>query len=67
MKNALRKYLSVECRDLVDNSKEYNFWSLSSNKLKHMLKHKAKRDRRIESEIMAVLKCRGHIKRNECA
>lgn len=62
IKNQLRKYLSRERRDLVDNSSEYNFWDLSSNKLKHMLKHKAKKDRRIEHEIMAVLKCRGHIR-----
>ena len=67
IKNKLRKYLSVERRDLWDNSNEYNFWGLPSNKLKHMLKHKAKRDRRIEHEIMAVLKCRGHVKRNGCA
>lgn len=65
MKNQLRKYLSVERRDLVDSSNEYNFWALSSNKLKHMLKHKANKDRRVEHEIMAVLKCRGHVKRNE--
>ena len=67
IKNQLRKYLSRERRDLWDNSKEYNFWDLPSDKLKHMLKHKAKRDRRIEEEIMFILKRRGHLKRNEYA
>lgn len=67
MKNQLRKYLSRERRDLWDISNEYNLDTLPSNKLKYMLKHKAKRDRRIEPEIMFVLKVRGHIKKNECA
>jgi len=65
IKNQLRKYFSHERRDLWDNPKEYVFWCVSSDKLKHMLRHKAKKDRRIEYEIMAVLKCRGHLKRNE--
>ena len=57
-----RKYLSVERRDLRDNSSEYNLWGLPSNKLKHMLRHKAKKDRRIEPEIMRILKVRGHLR-----
>lgn len=65
MKNQLRKYLSWEHRDLWDNPNEYNFWDLSSNKLKYMLRHKAKKDRRIEYEILRVLKYRGHVKTTE--
>lgn len=66
MKKRLRKYLSCERRDLWDNSKEYNLWNVSSNKLKYMLKHKPKKDRQIEPEIMFILKLRGHLKKNEC-
>ena len=62
MKKQLRKYLSVERRDLWNSPNEYTFGELPSNKLKYMLKHKAKRDRRIELEIMFVLKWRGHVK-----
>ena len=61
MKKQLRKYLSVERRDLWDNPKEYNFWCVSSDKLKYMLKSKSKKDRRLKGEIMSVLKRRRHV------
>jgi len=51
MKKALRKYLSVERRDLWDSPNEYLFGGLSVDKLKHMLKHKANKDLRIQQAI----------------
>lgn len=51
MKKVLRKYLSVERRDLWDGPNEYLFSGLSVDKLKYMLKHKAKKDLRIKKAI----------------
>lgn len=52
IKNKLRKYLSVERRDLWDNPHVYGFYHLSVDKLKHKLKHLPKRD----SKMKVILK-----------
>jgi len=62
MKKQLRKYISVECRDLWDGPRHYLFDFLSVDKLKHMLKHKAKKDIRMQSELERVLEWRMHHK-----
>jgi len=59
MKNSIRKYLSRERRDLWDSPKEYILGHLSTDKLKFMLKHKSKRDKRIKSKIEGILEMRG--------
>lgn len=59
MKNSLRKYLSVERRDLWDSPKCYLLDHLSTDKLKFMLKRKSKKDRRIKREIENILVRRG--------
>ena len=51
MKKALRKYFSIERRDLWDGPNEYLFSGLSVDKLKYMLKHKANKDLRIRKAI----------------
>lgn len=58
MKNSLRKYLSVERRDLWDGPREYLIAHLPTDKLKHMLMHRSKRDRRLKSEIDTILEYR---------
>ena len=58
IKNKLRKYLSVERRDLWDNSKTYRFYHLSVDRLKHKLKHIAKKDTRIKSALEEALEWR---------
>jgi len=58
MKNKLRKYLSVERRDLWDGARCYLLEFLSVDKLKHKLKHRAKKDRRIKSELERALEWR---------
>lgn len=59
MKKALRKYLSVERRDLWDGPKCYILGHLPTDKLKFMLKHKSNRDRRIKEKIQDILVMRG--------
>ena len=58
MKKQLRKYISVERRDLWDGARNYLLEFLSVDKLKHMLKHKAKKDRRMQSELERALEWR---------
>ena len=58
IKNQLRKYLSVERRDLWDNSKTYRFYHLPVDRLKHKLKHLAKKDTRIKSALQEALEWR---------
>ena len=60
IKKQLRKYLSVERRDLWDSPKTYQFWSLSVDKLKHKLKHINKKDIIMKNRLEEVLewKCR---------
>ena len=58
IKNKLRKYLSVERRDLWDGSKVYEFCHLSVDRLKHKLKHLAKKDTRIKSALQEALEWR---------
>jgi hypothetical protein len=62
MKKALRKFLSVKCRDLWDGPNEYLFSGLSVDKLKYMLNHKANKDLRIKKAIEEELsfKMRNH-------
>ena len=62
MKKERKKLLSVQRRDIWDNSKQYDFLNVSSNDLKYMLAHKSRKDRRIKSEIMFILRLRGHLK-----
>jgi hypothetical protein len=63
MKNKLRKYLSVERRDLWDGPCQYLLGFLSVDKLKHMLKHRAKKDLRMPIELKEALKWRMHVKK----
>ena len=58
IKNRLRKYLSVERRDLRDNPKTYRFYRLPVDRLKHKLKHTAKKDARIKSALEEALEWR---------
>ena len=58
MKKQLRKYISVERRDLWDGARCYLLEFLSVDKLKHKLKHKAKKDRRMKGELMRALEWR---------
>ena len=62
MKKERKKFLSVRRRDLWDGPNQYDFWNVPSNKLKYMLGHKSKKDGRIKSEIMLILRLRGHLK-----
>ena len=61
MKNKLRKYLSVERRDLWDSSKIYQFWHLSVDRLKHKLNHLPKKDSKMKSKLEEALnwRCKG--------
>ena len=60
MKKELRKYLSMERRDVWDNPKDYDFCYLSVDRLKYKLKHISKKDRRMRNELEECLrwKCR---------
>ena len=58
MKKALRKLLSVERRDLWDGSLIYEFYHLSVDKLKHMLRHRPKKDRKIRGRLEEALEFR---------
>lgn len=58
MKKALRKLLSVERRDLWDGSLIYDFYHLSVGKLKHMLSHVSKKDRKIRGRLEEALEFR---------
>jgi hypothetical protein len=62
MKKGRRKLLSVQRRDLWDGPNQYDFWNVPSNELKYMLEHKSKKDGRIKSEIMLILRLRRHLK-----
>ena len=55
MKKALRKYLSIERRDIWDNPKVYEFCALSVDRLKHKLKHVPKKDRIMRSRLEEAL------------
>jgi hypothetical protein len=63
MKNKLRKHISVERRDLWDGPRQYLLGFLSVDKLKHMLKHRAKKDLRMRIELKEALKWRMHVKK----
>ena len=63
MKKELRKYLSVERRDLWDNPKTYQFFDLSVDRLKHKLKHISNKDRRMRNELEESLRWRCRKKR----
>jgi len=60
IKKQLRKYLSVERRDIWDNPKTYQFWSLSVDKIKYKLKHINKKDKIMKNRLEETLewKCR---------
>ena len=60
MKNKLRKYLSVNRRDLWDNPKTYQFGYLSVDRLKHKLKHVPKKDSKMRSRLEEALMWRCH-------
>jgi len=56
MKKRLRKYLSVERRDLWDGPHEYLLGHLSVDKLKHMEKHVANNDIRMRLKLKEALR-----------
>ena len=60
MKKELRKYLSVERRDLWDGSKIYDFRHLSVDRIKYKLKHIPKKDKMMKDylEIALIWRCR---------
>ena len=58
MKNQLRKYLSVEHRDLWDNSRIYQFCHLSVDRLKHKLEHLPNKDRKMRKRLEETLSWR---------
>ncbi|GAH25112.1 unnamed protein product [marine sediment metagenome] len=58
IKNKLRKYLSVERRDIWDSSVIYQFWDLSVDRLKHKLKHISKKDGKMKSRLGEALRWR---------
>lgn len=58
MKKQLRKRVSIYNRDIWDNPKIYGFFHLSVDRLKHKLKHIAKKDTRIKSALQEALKWR---------
>ena len=58
MKNQRRKFLSVERRDLWDNSKLYEFCHLSVDRLKHKLAHVSKKDRKMKCKLEEALRWR---------
>ena len=63
MKKSKRKAKSVDIRDLWDGPKDYmQLWTLATDKLKHMLKHISRRDRKIKPYIEDILRRRGVIK-----
>lgn len=60
MKKQRRKRISVEKRDLWDNSKVYWFYRLSVDRLKYKLRHLPKKDSKMKRELLTVLewKCK---------
>lgn len=58
MNKKLRKYLSIERRDIWDNPKIYEFGHLSVDRLKHKLKHITNKDRKVKSKLEEALKWR---------
>jgi len=64
MKKSKRKQKSVDRRDLWDGPRSYypSLWLLTIDKLKHMLKHRSRRDGKIKSYIEDILHYRGIIK-----
>ena len=62
MKNQLRKWLSIERRDLWDGPRQYLIYHLSVDKLRHMQKHKAKKDTRMLRELKQALEWRTRVK-----
>ena len=58
MKKQRRKRISVEKRDLWDNSKIYEFCHLSVNRLKYKLKHISKKDSKMRNRLQEALKWR---------
>ena len=63
MKKSKRKQKSVDIRDLWDGAKNYyQLWMLPIAKLKYMLNHRSRRDRKIKSYIEDILHWRRVIK-----
>ena len=58
MKNKLRKWLSIERRDLWDGPTEYLLDHLSVDKLKHMQRHVARKDLTMKRKLKEALKWR---------
>ena len=58
MKKSLRKYLSIERRDISDNLKIYEFAHLSVDRLKYKLAHVSKKDRKIKDRLEEALRWR---------
>ena len=58
MKKQHRKRISVEKRDLWDNSKIYEFCHLSVDRLKYKLQHISKKDSKMRDRLQEALKWR---------
>ena len=58
IKNKLRKYLSVERRDLWDGPKTYMFHHLPVERIKHKLKHVSKKDGKMKTLLKEALERR---------
>lgn len=58
IKNHLRKYLSVERRDLWDSPRIYEFNHLSVDTLKHKQKHISKKDIKMKDALEEALQWR---------
>ena len=66
MKKSLRKYLSIERRDIWDSPGEdcHHLGRLPTARLKYMMKHRSRNDRRLNPGIIAILRERGHLPGN---
>ncbi len=63
MKKSRRKYISCQInRDIWDNSKIYQFWQLSVDRLKFKLKHLPNKDRMVKGKLEEALKWKKHEK-----
>lgn len=55
MKKSKRKSLSVKRRDMWDSPHSYDLFHLSVDKLKHMQRHVARKDRTIKGKLEEAL------------
>jgi len=60
MKNSLRKWDSMERRDLWDGPRQYLLSHLPVDKLKHKLRHVSRKDRKMKPVLEQALAWRMH-------